>query len=100
MKNTPDIKKIISELVYEQSLVIGSDLARSRATASGEITFKSNNIDDISLKDTNPEILDHLISSYEELFGKASVEVCLNVLRRYNKEDINKLLPKNIVSSL
>jgi hypothetical protein len=94
------IKDLVIEIVTEQSLVIGSDLAINRAKQTGAVSFPITGISNLELVDTTPSVFSSLLASYEELFGEASVEVCMNVFRRYNKSELTGLLPKNLVSSL
>ena len=76
--------EIVKEIIKEQSLIIGENLARQMALDSGVVQFNSNRIDDITITATNSDIaIEKLIDSYKELFGQASVEVCRNVIKRF-----------------
>jgi len=67
--------ELVKEIVKEQSLIIGENLARQMAIESGVVKFNSSKIDDLTV--TEP------IGSYKELFGQASVEVCMNVIKKF-----------------
>ena len=76
--------EIVKEIIKEQSLIIGENLARQMALDSGVVQFNSNKIDDITITATSSDIaIEKLIDSYKELFGQASVEVCRNVITRF-----------------
>jgi len=76
--------EIVKEIIKEQSLIIGENLARQMALDSGVVQFNSNKIDDITITATSSDIaIEKLIDSYKELFGQASVEVCRNVIKRF-----------------
>ncbi|MBI2414585.1 hypothetical protein HYV31_01920 [candidate division WWE3 bacterium] len=90
-------EKLVVDIIKEQSLIIGEPLARSRAEITGSIIFKSDKIDEITIPGSNPSLtIDKLIKSYEEVFGQASVEVCVSVFKRYPKNDIQNFLPDRI----
>jgi hypothetical protein len=91
---------LVKEIVYEQSQVVGMDLALDRAEKTGFIHCANKNIASISVDAISKDVFSPLLDSYEELFGRASLEVCLNVLRRHPKQDIETIVPKNIVRSL
>ena len=81
---------IIIEIINEQSQVIGEDLAVAMAVNSGVLKFNSKGYRDITLMSADPTVVfTKLIGSYENLFGKASVEVCFNVLRRFQNGSPN-----------
>jgi len=100
MSDALSTKKLVLEIIYAQSAVIGVELARRRATATGTISFGSASLEDISIKKEDSSVFVSLISSYEELFGPASVEVCLDVFRKYNKEMLAGVLPKDYFALL
>lgn len=93
--------KLVADIIKEQSLIIGESLARSRAEITGSVTFKSNRIDELSLTSDSPSsTIEKLIKSYEEVFGQASVEVCISVIRKYPKSEIQSFLPEKIRSAI
>lgn len=80
-------EEIVIAIIREQSQIIGETLAISVAQSSGVLQSNSS-IDDIRITNSDSAyVLDSLVGSYEKLFGKASVEVCQNVIRRYTKAD-------------
>jgi len=77
-------EEIVKAIIKEQSQIIGESLAITVAQSSGVLQTSNHTVDDLEV--TNPDatfVLDSLVNSYERLFGKASVEVCRNVIRRY-----------------
>ena len=77
-------KEIVKAIIKEQSQIIGESLAITVAQSSGVLQTSNHTVEDLEV--TNPDttfVLDSLVNSYERLFGKASVEVCRNVIRRY-----------------
>lgn len=94
-------EKLVADIVKEQSLIIGESLARSRAENTGVVSFKSNKVEDVTLATDNTQsAIGKLIQSYGEVFGQASIEVCLSVIKRYPSDDVRKFLPENIIASL
>lgn len=102
MMNSTDFEKLIAEIIREQSLIIGTSIARERAEDTGLIRFNSSKIDDISiLSSAEPgKIVSEIIGSYEELFGGASVEVCLEVIKKYDNKELVNILPENLRKAL
>jgi len=85
-----EVKTIIEEIINEQSMIVGRKIAEERAVSTEVIKFKNGNL--VLNKDSNESIL-RLIESFKEIFGKASEEVCLEVLEKH-KLDLNKLKKK------
>ena len=76
--------ELVKEIVKEQSLIIGENLARQMAIESGVVKFNSSKIDDLTVTEPNRDAaIEKLIGSYKELFGQASVEVCMNVIKKF-----------------
>lgn len=71
-------------------MIVGRKIAEERAVSTEVIKFKNGNL--VLNKDSNESIL-RLIESFKEIFGKASEEVCLEVLEKH-KLDLNKLKKK------
>lgn len=83
---------IVTEIIKEQSQIVGEYLAKNIASNSGVVKFNSSNINDISLLEPETTTtIKKLIASYQGLFGKASVEVCMNVLKKYGGEELSSL---------
>ncbi|HSX39505.1 MAG TPA: hypothetical protein VLI92_02855 [Candidatus Saccharimonadales bacterium] len=92
-------EKLVADIIKEQSLIIGESLAKSRAESTGIIKFKSSNIEDISISNGSPsETIEKVVQSYEQVFGQASVEVCISVIRRFPADDVNMFLPESLKS--
>ena len=85
-----EVKTIIEEIINEQSMIVGRKIAEERAVSTEVIKFKNGNL--VLNKDSNEAIV-RLIESFKEIFGKASEEVCLEVLEKH-KLDLNKLKKK------
>ena len=78
------MEEIVKRIIIEQSLIIGESLSREMAIDTGVVKFNSNKIDDITITSKDPnEAVEKLVNSYRNLFGQASVEVCMNVIRRF-----------------
>jgi hypothetical protein len=75
-----EVKNIIEEIINEQSMIVGRKIAEERATSTEIIKFKNGNIE---LKNDSNEAIIKLIESFKEIFGKASEEVCIEVLKKY-----------------
>ena len=89
-------EEIVSAIIKEQSLIIGEELAKSRALSSGVVTFSSKNIKDIQLSMDNPQqVISKIIESYEKVFGLASVAVCVGVIRKFSSDQLGFVLPDN-----
>jgi hypothetical protein len=90
---------LVVEIIKEQSLIIGESLAKSRA--AGVVKFNSKSIEDVTITQPNPQTaIETLVKSYEEVFGQASVEVCMDVLRRHPIDQILGIIPDNFRLSL
>lgn len=81
MKSTFNTSNIIRDIILEQANIVGLKVAVERATSTKMITFKNNQV---SITGNENIALEKLINSYEEIFGSASVETCLDVIRKYN----------------
>lgn len=85
-----EVRNIIEEIINEQSMIVGRKIAEERAISTDIIKFKNGNI---ILNNNSNEAIVALIESFKEIFGKASEEVCLEVLEKH-KLDLNKLKKK------
>jgi len=72
---------LIKEIIHEQSNIVGEKIAIERALSTKVINFDNKKI---SIKGSPNEALKKLISAYEEIFGEASVEVCEEVIKKFN----------------
>jgi len=86
--------ELIKKIIDEQSQIIGVDLARSRALATGAISYSS--AQDVTLSEEPPIVLDKLINSYKEIFGQASVDVCVDVIRKFPFQEISQYISPSI----
>lgn len=82
-------EEIVSAIIKEQSQIVGDTLARYVATNSGVVKFNSPNITDISLTESEPNTtIQKLVDSYKILFGQASVEVCMSVVKKFSGNNL------------
>lgn len=101
MDNLETLKQLTRDIIKEQSLIIGENLAKSRAENTGYVKFNSSKLDDLSISQENPKtIIEKLIDSYREIFGNASVEVCVDVIKRYPGFIASSFLPDKIKNKL
>jgi len=77
MKST----ELIKEIIHEQSNIVGEKIALERALSTNVISFSK---DKMTIKGSHEEAVKKLIKAYEEIFGKASVEVCEDVIKKFN----------------
>lgn len=91
------VETLAAEIIREQSLIVGENLAKIRAEGSGAVKFNSDRIDDLVITQSDPNmVMETLINAYEELFGQASVEVCVEVIKRHTTEEITNLVPEHL----
>ena len=65
------------------------------------VSFSSQKIEDVVLAPGEPaQIIQKLIDSYMEVFGKASVEVCVGVMRKHPLTEINNLVPEALKAGI
>lgn len=96
-----NIQEVVLAIIKEQSQIIGEDLAKSRALYSGVVSFESSRIEDLSINNEgSSEVIDKLVNSYAEVFGEASVQVCLDVIRKYPSGDVATYLSEGLKSKL
>jgi hypothetical protein len=74
---------IIKEIILEQSNIVGLKIATERANSTKVIEFKNN---EVKIKGSEEDALNKLIRSYEEIFGEPSVEVCMDVIKKYHQK--------------
>lgn len=80
-----DTKEIVQAIIVEQSQVIGDYLAIHMAQNSGVVRFNSQKVSDIEVIGNDQEaVFNKIIDSYRALFGQASAEVCLNVIKKFS----------------
>ncbi|MFZ5424743.1 MAG: hypothetical protein ACOZAO_02980 [Patescibacteria group bacterium] len=88
--------KLIQTIIEEQSQIIGKRLAHARALSSGAVQFPKENSNEVNVTKEPKIALENLLTSYEEIFGQASVDVCLSVLRKFPYEEIEPYLPDTV----
>lgn len=67
------IAQAISRIIKEQEAIIGPVALAQAKKVSG---ISASSADDVKIKGSGKEVLEHLVAQYEKFFGKASVEVC------------------------
>lgn len=95
--------EIVKKIIDEQSLIIGKNLAWSRAVTVSQI--KGANINDVTAAtlevDGDPkQAIDKLIQSYGEIFGQTSVNVCLDVLKKLPYSEIEPFISDTVKQQL
>lgn len=63
----------VTKIIKEQQAIIGP-IALAQARKVSGLQIKS--VDDVKITGIKKEVLKNLVGQYEQLFGKASVEVC------------------------
>ena len=92
---------IVRKIIKEQSLIIGEQLAKQMAKDSGVVKFNSSKLEDITITSSDsPAAIDRLISSYKTLFGQASVDVCLDVIRKIPNGNAYSLLSDSVKAKI
>jgi len=93
-------KELFKKIIFEQSQIIGSKLARARALDTGSVIFVSESDFDVEIRNHPQEALSKLINAYGEIFGEASVEVCIDVIKRFPINEIEQILPADIAEKV
>lgn len=70
---------IVFRIIKEQELIIGP-IAWDEASKVQGIKFSEDH-NNVTVENDNPEVVNGLISQYERLFGRASREVCKEAVR-------------------
>ena len=100
--------EIVKKIIEEQSLIIGKNLAWSRAVTVSQIQSNTGaaatpptiNISNIQISGDPKEAIEKLIQSYAEIFGQTSVNVCLDVLKKLPYKDIEPYLSESVKKQL
>lgn len=90
------VNEIVIKIIQEQSQIIGLRLACARAEKTGKIEIVDLETANIKLNGEPKEILTLLVESYGEIFGKASIDVCMDVLHSFPQEIVQNLMPATI----
>lgn len=96
MSEKATLNKIVKDIILEQSNVIGMGLSVSRANNTGLISIDASNVDSLKVSGEPTEVLSKLIHSYGEVFGQASVDVCVDILQGYPYNEIENYIPLEI----
>jgi len=95
------LNELLKSIIEEQSQIIGPRLARSRAVAAGVAEYPDTPAKNQLAQPENPQVVvEKLIESYKEVFGQASVEVCISVIKRFPRQEVEPLVPNSIKSML
>ena len=79
MSNSEELQTIIKAIIVSQQAVIGPIALQTANKVSGlEVSLDLKNIE---IKEDGQKVLERLVSQYESLFGRASVEVCKDAIR-------------------
>jgi hypothetical protein len=93
--------ELVKQIIKEQSLIIGETLSKERATNSGVVKFNSAKIDDVLIIEPNSGmVIEKLINSYSIMFGQASIEVCIDIIRKFPLDQVMQVLPDTLKASL
>ncbi len=92
--------ELIKAIIKEQGLIIGEDLAVARAVSTGLIKPAPENKGEVTVTGGNGVVLEKLVDAYKQVFGQSSVDVCLDVIKRYPMMEVNSLLPESLKSKV
>lgn len=84
-------EQLIREIIDHQGEIIGINLAKQLATKYSGVSLSNGDL-------TMPEkpvkdVVNDLINGYEKLFGRSSVEVCLDVIKMHPSSDTDAIIP-------
>lgn len=89
-----DIKTVVKSIVEHQQLVIGPlAVEQANKVAGISISYGANLQVKVTGSDTE-KILTELVSQYEQLFGRASVEVCRDAVKEIKPKVDSAVLPQ------
>lgn len=88
-----DIFAILAEkIISEQEIIIGPvALEQAQKVPGLKVNWERH---EVSLEGNKKKILENLVKQYEELFGRASIEVCREAISKYSTK-----IPKNQLPS-
>jgi len=94
--NMTPLSQLALRIIKEQELIIGP-LAWIEARKVAGIHVINQNTGEVSIDDNNQgPVIDKLVTQYERLFGRASVEVCREAAAPFLRD----LAPTEVPSSL
>ncbi|HXK52446.1 hypothetical protein H6802_04445 [Candidatus Nomurabacteria bacterium] len=96
------LKRLVLAIIKKQTQIIGENLALERAVNTGLIQISSKDarnltIEQIHFSGADNEVVTRLIESYREIFGQASVDVCVNILRENFPNDFRTVIPQTLL---
>ncbi len=91
-------EQLIKEIINQQGEIIGINLARQLATKYSGVNLSNGDL-------TMParpakDVVNDLINGYEKLFGRSSVEVCLDVIKTHPISDTGAIVPDLYVNKI
>lgn len=92
-----DITTVIESIIVSQQNVMGPLALEQANTVSGLLVDESGKVK-ITLKKnaTTKDLLQNLVKKYEQLFGRASIEVCKDAIKesgvKLDKKDLPDIL--------
>jgi hypothetical protein len=75
-----EYKKIIEEIILEQTNIVGEKIAMNRVEATNVMRYGKNGLEIVG---DSKVALKKLVDSFAEIFGDASTEVCEEVIKRH-----------------
>jgi hypothetical protein len=91
------IEEVVKAIIREQSQIVGDQLSQVSALNSGVVAFELGDVEHLSLTESDARVtMEKLIDAYQNIFGQASVNVCISVLRKFPEDDVRRLIPKSL----
>ncbi len=91
---------LVKAIIKEQGQIIGLDLAIRLAKLSGNISFSSDSVESLKLQGDPRAVLDSLLRSYSDVFGQTSINVCIDVIQRFPKQEVMSVVPDYVKNKL
>jgi hypothetical protein len=88
----PDATVLVIKIIEEQGQIIGSELAYSRALSTDGINMNGA----LSLTEEPTTLIDKLLAAYSEVFGQASLDVCIDVIKTFPYNDVAPFLSDKV----
>lgn len=83
--------QIISKIIQEQQSIIGPIALEQARKVTG---LRVESVDDITITGDEKQVLSNLVTEYEKLFGRASIEVCRDAVKEVKPPIPNDELPQ------
>lgn len=87
------LAQAVSSIIKEQMAIIGPLAVDQAKKVSG---LKINSLSNVEIIGNKKEVLANLVDSYEQLFGKASVQVCKEAFKPYLSHISSSDIPENL----